>query len=769
MFGDLLFAAGGRVLGAQDTDLYLQFVSWRDFGFRELAKGNIPLWNPHIYGGQPYFGGMQAALLYPVNWLFLVLPPVLAFNWTIAIGVWMLGSFMWLWAWRRGLSPLAAFVAATLVMFSGPHFLHIHAGHVTNLPAMTWVPLIFLAIDEWLDSRRPEWLLLGMLAVAMQIFAGHPQYVFYAALTAGLYTLLRIDWSRWMVQAAGLGAIYAGGAALAAVQLLTGMQAAGETVRDAPLPWEFASMFGFPPENLITLIAPGFFGDMQQVPYWGRCYLWEMCLYFSVAGLVLAVYGVVFGNLAHKRALIITLAITLLLALGKNTPLFRLLYDAVPGFDRFRSVSKFTFETIMLASLLAGGGLQSILSSGVKPFFGFGCGFAGMLAFIASGMVAARDLSPLMQAVQATKETYLDPRAYAMPQFIAVAGSQAAVSLFVASVLLGVVAVIFSFGQRYSKVTALALATLAVGDVFLAARRHRPTFDIATVVNPEVERFFRDRPGDYRILNPLNHNSAMSIGVNDVWGFDPGVVRRYAEFVTWTQGGDPNNATQYVSFQNLAPTLAMLRLKYAVAPAEKGLRIVRSDHEPLPQLLLVSDYVVKRGRDEIFKALAENNFDPRKTVVLEEEPEPQPESGGAHAAEAADVTTPAGDRKPGTVRIVSQGTDDIEIEAELPRPAILLVTDCWTPSWRAVPLPGSVQDRYSVMPANSTLRAVPLAAGKHHLRMEYAPQSYRTGAWISLCAVVAWTQAFVWALRHRLRLATKNTFSWKRTDSTNPA
>ena len=154
MFGDLLVAPGNRVLGAQDTDLFLQFVSWRDFGFRELAKGNIALWNPHIYGGAPYFGGMQAALLYPVNWLFLILPAALAFNWTIAIGTWLLGCFMWLWAWRRGLRSVSAFVAAALVMFSGPHFLHIHAGHVTNLPAMTWVPLIFLAVDEWLDTRQ---------------------------------------------------------------------------------------------------------------------------------------------------------------------------------------------------------------------------------------------------------------------------------------------------------------------------------------------------------------------------------------------------------------------------------------------------------------------------------------------------------------------------------------------------------------------------------------------------------------------------------------
>lgn len=739
VFGDLLFFPGNRVLGAQDTDLYLQFVSWRDFGFRELAKGNIPLWNPHIYGGAPYFGGMQAALLYPVNWLFLVLPATLAFNWTIAIGVWMLGCFMWLWAWRRGLRPLSAFVAAALVMFSGPHFLHIHAGHVTNLSAMTWVPLIFLAVDEWLDTRQAKWALLGMVAVAMQIFAGHPQYVFYAALTVGIYTLLRLDWSsfdwrRVMVQGAGLAAIYAGGAALAAVQLLTGIQAAKETIRDAPLPWEFASMFGFPPENLLTLLVPGFFGDMQEVPYWGRCYLWEMCLYFSVAGFVLAVYGAIHGRLAHKRALLLTLAITFLLALGKNTPFFRPLYDFVPGFDKFRSISKFSFETIMLATLLAAAGLESLRVSGVKRLSALACGIAAGISFIASGMIAARDLGPLMRFIQGTREAYLDPRAYEAPQFIAVAGSQAAFTLFVASILLASVAGLLAFGQRNAKVATVLLALLAIGDVFMAARRYRPTFDITSVVNPEVEGFFKDRPGDYRILNPLNHNSAMSMGVNDVWGFDPGVVRRYAEFVTWTQGGDPNKATQYVAFNKMGPALAMLRLQYAVVPTGKGLQIAKSEHEPLPRVLLVSDYVVREDRDAIFKELGAEGFDFHKKVVLEEEPDPKPDPAGA----------------PGTVKIVREGTDFLEIEADLPAPAILLVTDCWTPAWRAVAMRGSSQQRYDVIPADYTLRGIPLEAGRHVLRLEYTPWSYRAGAWGSLLAWAAWLGATAWALRNHV-------------------
>src|ERR1041385_4434505 len=59
MFGDVLFAGGTRVLSDRAADLALQYYSWRDFGFSELAKGHLALWNPYIFGGAPFFGGTR--------------------------------------------------------------------------------------------------------------------------------------------------------------------------------------------------------------------------------------------------------------------------------------------------------------------------------------------------------------------------------------------------------------------------------------------------------------------------------------------------------------------------------------------------------------------------------------------------------------------------------------------------------------------------------------------------------------------------------------
>jgi len=76
-------------------------------------------------------------------------------------------------------------------------------------------------------------------------------------------------------------------------------------------------------------------------------------------------------------------------------------------------------------------------------------------------------------------------------------------------------------------------------------------------------------------------------------------------------------------------------------------------------------------------------------TILESEPEPKPVQS----------------ENPGRAQIVDSSTDALTIEADMEQPAILLITDVYTPSWRAVAFPGSVQSNYHLQPANYILRA----------------------------------------------------------------
>lgn len=749
MFADVLIAPGAFVLGNGATDMFHQFFSWREFGFGQLSQGNLALWNPHIYGGAPYFGGTQAALLYPTNLLLLFLPLPLAINWSIALNVWLLGVFTYLWAGYRGLKPLACLVAGVLAMFCGPHFLHIYAGHPVNMASMTWAPLLFLAIDgilgRGLDGsarRLAGWWLLGTFAVAMQIFAGHPQYVFYNGITAGLYLLLGAAQTlaaQWrtrrhgevilfslVLPGAALAAIFAGGAALAAVQLFTAVQATGETIRSVPLPFAFGAKFSFAPENLITLLSPYFFGDMKGHPYWGRYYLWEMSLFIGVSGLALAVYGAIFGRKdgeipARRIRILVALAgATFLLALGVHTPIFRVLYDWVPGFDRFRGSSKFAFQTALFLVMLAGTGFDALLRKPqVDRRFVLGVGASGgivLLMGVAIALLGPADWMQWMRAVGGAGESYLVSASFSNLAVSEPARIFACGTLMLSGCTLLAIAGLLNRAPHWRH-SAHAIALIALVETFCFALHTRDTFDSKTVAAPKIAEFAKRHPGDYRSQNLLGcPNSALSLGTQDLWGADPGVVRRYSEFMAWSQGIAPDSVTQYIEFQGSNPLYAMLRFRYAFTQGRNGLRVVESPVDPMDRVQLLQRYRVIASRDAIFSAMSAEGFDPRKEVILEHSPSVEPVASGA----------------PGTSRVTASSTDWLEVEADAVAPSILLVTDVYAPAWRAVALPGSSQRAYDLQPANYILRAVPIAAGHHHLRIEYAPRAFTVGKWVSI-------------------------------------
>jgi hypothetical protein len=210
-------------------------------------------------------------------------------------------------------------------------------------------------------------------------------------------------------------------------------------------------------------------------------------------------------------------------------------------------------------------------------------------------------------------------------------------------------------------------------------------------------------------------------GAFDVWGGDPGVVRRYAEFITWTQGGDPDTATQYMNFTEFDPLYAMLRFRYRFRTESNKVRITEAPQPSMDRVHLVTRYRVLADRDAIFSMMRSGSFDPRREVILEREPTPRPvESEYA-----------------GVAMVVASSTDWLEIEAEVASPSVLLITDVYTPAWRAVALPGSSQVQYDLMPANYVLRAVPLAAGRHRFGVEYAPTAFTVGKWVSVMAWIA--------------------------------
>ncbi|MDR1190340.1 MAG: YfhO family protein [Verrucomicrobiales bacterium] len=738
LLGKYLFSTE-TVLSREGTDVSSYFYYSYSLALEGLSQGHLVKWNPFVYGGQPFLGPFQSALLYPVTWLVCLLPVVTALNWIVFLHVWLIGAGVYGWGVWRGMRPLAAFAAGVAMMLSGPYFAHIFAGHIPNLCSMAWAPLVFWGIDGWLRRRHAGWIFLSAAAAALQLYAGHPQYFYYTAIVSGLYALVFLFGAQRKVSAAaGLLAIYPLAALLAAAQLLPGLSATGESVRTGGSNYEFASMFALPWENFGTLVAPWFFGKLEA--YWGRCYLWEMQLYCGIGTLLLAGLALARVERRDKIRWAALIAVVLLLALGARTPLYDLLYAALPGFDLFRGTSKFVFFPVLFVTLLAGHGLNGLLDGKYpRPLPGAVClGLAGVLAAVGISLQNGFSgwFAELLKNLSTSSEAYVPRAAFASDaaQLAAQAASGGAL-LWAALWLAGFGALWLAL--RHWRRAVWAFAALMVADSVVFVLPSITGFDVAKIKYPALADLLRKNRGDYRTLNLLNPGANIALRSEGLWGYDPFVLKRYAEFMFYSQGLNPDEASQNLRIDKNTPLLALLRAKVAFVPNEQGTAVQPLHEQTLPRFFLVTKWRVMQGRDAILQTLADPAFNPQQEVILEEEPLLPPENDGDAQYQIRLLNVSA-----------ELPTDQWTLEVVTTRSSLLVMTDAYSKDWRVKELPGSVQTNYHVLPANYALRAIPLAPGRHVIRIEYVPSGLRAGLLVS---GIAWLALIVGASLPQVR------------------
>ncbi len=739
LFGDLAFADVAQVLGSQSGDLFQQFLPWRSWGFEQLAQGHLPLWNPRVYSGAPFIGGFQSALFYPPNWIFLVSPLSWAVNASIWFHMLLMAGLMFHWALSKGMDCAPAAFSGLIAMLGGAFFLHVYAGHLTNICAMAWMPLILRSVETMVnppagqtvaDSLR--WSLLGALATSMQILAGHPQYVYYTAIAVGLYLLLNLSELRRPPRKLALLALMPFLAvALAALQLLPSWQATAETIRAQPLTFSFASNFSFPIENSLTVLMPHLFGSESTGRYFGRGFLWESCVYFGVAGLFLAVYGATSPRLVRldRWQYPVMIALLFLLALGAQTPLYALLYDVLPGYSKFRGTTKFVVLCQLYLALLAGWGMQRLTSGEVlHAWIPAAVGALGLFLLLAALGINANQTQPFLQWLSLSENAYAlvgpfntDTPPHELQRFVLAATNVMRYAMSIGAVSLLLLSLGLYLSRRKPGLV-WCVAAMAVLELLLFARAGVTSFPVQDPTVPALRNFLHSKPGDYRSANVYLPYYAMLYDGFDVDGSDPSITLRYAQLMHFLQGNSPDEASQFLDFASRwRPAYDMLRLAYVIRLNKNGGIDIAPVGRPLPTALLVDSARVLPDRDSMFAAIADDQFDPRTTVLLEQAPDVIPQAGVK-----------------GSVQILRNASDDMELLVELDRPGLLLLTDIYTPSWKVQALESGAQTSYQLLPANYVLRAVPLQAGRHHLKVYYERGWLHAGMAISAIAMLVW-------------------------------
>ena len=218
--------------------------------------------------------------------------------------------------------------------------------------------------------------------------------------------------------------------------------------------------------------------------------------------------------------------------------------------------------------------------------------------------------------------------------------------------------------------------------------------------------------------SPSYENRANLVGYDSLWGYDPGQPRRYTQLIACAQGDLLALPDVYkFSAVKMSRIFQLLRCRYVFG--WNSPESVEELRDPMPHVKLIGAYQKLDDPAKIVDLLANHNFDFTTRAILEADPQPVPTTAGAS----------------GRVTLLRQSINDLEIQADLADPALLLITDSYAPGWhvRAIELNAN-QSHYEILRADDVLRAIPLAAGHHHFDVYYLPPGLWAGECLSFVA-----------------------------------
>lgn len=750
-FFPVLTKGNDQVLSSIGADTWSQFFYWRRFAYATLGHGELPLWNPYVFSGTPYIAGIQSAIFYPLNILYLLFDTPFAINLSITIHCFLASLFTYLFARYIDIGRIGSILSAITFTYGAPYFFHIYPGHLSIVSAVVWLPLMFLGMEALLRKKDIKYAVLGGLALSMQLLAGHPQYVFYSTIAVSLYFFIHLVVTKelrgsiWLFLI-GFGLFVITGISLSAVQLLPTFELTQYSVREA-LSYEWVSTFSLPPEKLITLLLPDFFGNMLNVPYWGKSYLWEMSVYLGVIPLAMVAAGILLDRSKHVFIFSLIAAISLILALGKYTPLLMALYNYVPGFAVFRGLSKFVFIFAFASSMIAGYGLEKVvrLAQEKSPKIQYVSSFlvATALVFISLGIVGhlyGYEFWKSIIGAYITGEDRYEPLPPLTDDFVNGARAVVFMTILKTSILSILLAGVLFIWPRVKKlpIQSLIISVLAltVIDLWTFGSRYVVTFDPKAVsINMKLKTFLKSDKEPFRVATPISHllNMGMLEGIENVGGYDVIVLKDYSEFINFAQGLPVDEPNIAMTIQGVSPMLDLLNVKYYVLEPTMNIPLpgfdlvfqnerykVYRNNEALPRSFVVHDTWVIKDRDAIFQHMASPRFDPTSHAIIEETIDTVP----FHPT----VRSPL-------PRIIEHSPNRVTAEAYLREPGLLVLADAYYPGWKAF-VDGKETKIYR---ANYVMRGVHVPKGQHVIQFRYDPLSFKVGALISvisLCLVV---------------------------------
>lgn len=684
-------------------DMSEQLLPWFEEETRQMQHSRFPLWDPHVWDGQPLLAQAQPGAAYPPNWLFFFMPRrhghinVAALEWYYVLERWMAACFCYLLCRDLGCSRGASIIGGLIFALAG------YVG-TNDWPQMVngavWAPLVFMFVMRAGRGYRPvESAAWGGLFWGVSWLSGHHQVPILISLSAGglwLFYILRERRINWpMVKLAAISAVIM--LMVGALQTLPATEygriskrwtgALEPTSWKQSIPYYVHTRYSLKVHSLFGLIFPGIHETADP--------------FVGVAALAMAMVGVAAAWRMHATKVLTAIAIGgIIYSLGVNSVFQGVLYAAMPMVEKARAPSMaVAIFSVGVAGLVALGTDRVAELREERWFRRLTAGVAGLGLFVWALMVGAIFINHLSWPP-------VDDRV----------GITGMCAILVALLL---------YGWRLGNVgrrTAMAL----FGMLMLLEAGNVAAMNFADRNDAEARRFLDQTWGHEDIARYLN-SQAKPFRVNVQ---EEALAPNWAEFHN-LDGYTSYTATLTTNFMNVEfyspQTRKLFGVGYTVArqpdvpdaqvafEGDNGIKVFRNPGV-FPRAWAVHEVVHLNSWDEGIAMIRDHVDDLRsKAMMMKAGPALKPCSSGSD-----------------DVQFARYDPERVTIRANLACDGMVVLSDNYYPGWKATVDGRSVR----ISEVNLAMRGVLVPAGAHDVEFKYRPASVYAGASLSLLGVV---------------------------------
>ncbi len=624
-------------------------------------NGEPSMWNGRMFSGMPAY---MTYPIFPYGALPIIeavlrggIPEQMAAH---LLFLTMLCTYVMLLCF--GTKPLWSAVGGAVFAFTTYNLILIEVGHVTKLWAIAYAALILGGMK--LTFNRKYWLgfALTALGMALEVKASHYQITYYLGFICLIFGINELIFSAknnkipvFIKQAGFLAVAFILGVAVNAGKILTTMEYSPYSTRggteltiDATntnpnsqsqnndgLSKDYAFSWSQGIGETFTLLVPYLYGgssseilakdsetynalrqsgqysekQLAELPiplYHGTQPFTAAPIYAGAVLCFLFVWGLVVLDNREKWWILIAALFMAMLAWGQNfASLNYFLFDYVPGFNKFRSVSMALALTILLMTILAFETLsQKLENYFVSSTLKSDTGKIGTLTkpaeinsrektflknlFIAGGISAGTVVLILLFSGNIDLNAASDSQLGQLTDFVrndrlSMIRSSAFRSLFLIVIVVG--AIYLYIKKTIPAFAAFALiALLAVGDVFLIGKNYLPvskfqkgaSSQTAMSPAPVNTEIFKDKELGYRVMSLQNfqQESRTSYFHRSVGGYFAAKMQRYQDLLERPLGREQNYIMSSLQAQKRPdfaqiPVLNMLNTRYITYGTQK--------------------------------------------------------------------------------------------------------------------------------------------------------------------------------------------------------